>query len=79
MIDFPKSFKKMIGTEQIYSLNKKVKCKGIITELRWSTATIMNLKTRKEFLGIEIKIKPSTGRRSIWSRAFNSGIKVSKP
>jgi hypothetical protein len=73
-MDFPKDFIRLIGTEQLYSLNKKNKCKGIVTELRWSSATIMNLKTRKEFLGIELKIKPD-GKRSIWTRAFNSGIK----
>lgn len=70
----------MIGREMKYCLGGLVKCRGIVQELRWSSATIAKIKlgriVKPEYYGIEIKIKPNNGKRAIWSRAFNSGVKV---
>jgi hypothetical protein len=43
--EFPPSFQDIIGREHEYRVDKKTKCVGVAIDLKWSSTTIMDIKT----------------------------------
>ena len=73
-IAFPNEFKKLIGTEQAYSQGGKIKATGIVQDLRFASSYIMELKTKKRWRSIQLKIKPNNGARAFWTTGFKTKI-----
>jgi len=81
--DFPKKFREQIGTEVNYTYNRaeiNKKSSGIIDDMRWSQAQIVNMKkiNGPRYYGIQFRIKPKDGKRAFWTATFNSGIKIKR-
>ena len=75
-MSIPKQYMKLVGQRQImrgglFSRKKAIEEQDFdILDIRPSTATIMNMKTRKEFPAFELLVKNESMKRARWTNPF---------
>lgn len=75
-MSIPKQYMKLVGQRQImrgglFSRKKAIEEQEFdILDIRESSATIMNMKTRKEFPAFELLVKNESMKRARWTNPF---------